>query len=366
MESVTVVDGEATKSAEPSGVMNEALFYQLVEAAIAAPSAENRHHIRFRRCSDSIEIIPDDTFLTDAPARHALYQMAVGAMVENIVITLAAEGSGASVQWHELADDRPVATVTIAERAGDLAATAALQAFIAQRCTNRTLRYSGQAMPAEQRTTLAQDAASPHCKVVWMDSRRLRSALMRVATLAERERYLSAELHSELYKDIRFDLGWRVGAEEGLAPATLGIEPLLRPVFKLLRHWKLIQVLNLFGMAYVLGFRAAKMPLLLAPDICVLTCDRTVTTCFFEAGRTLQRLWLAATRAGLSVQPFAASALYGLPGYPGVAEHLQRRIAEAWQAIAGEGVPVMVLRLGHARPPLQRALRPSPDRFVSR
>src|SRR3546814_19623339 len=70
----------------------------------------------------------------------------------------------------------------------------------------------------------------------WPQTPRERNAALRVIRQAETLRFRSPTLHAELFSSIRFSAGWHTACEEGLAPATLAVEPPVRPVFQALRH----------------------------------------------------------------------------------------------------------------------------------
>jgi hypothetical protein len=86
-----------------------------------------------------------------------------------------------------------------------------------------------------------------------------------------------------------------------------------------------------------------------------------------NAGQLLQRLWLRATLAGLSLQVFAAAPLYALEGSTAISPDLRQELSTGWARLCPAGRPFAVFRMGHAAAPSVRASRPGLDRFqVSR
>ena len=106
-------------------------------------------------------------------------------------------------------------------------------------------------------------AAAPiaDVRVHWLDDSNVRSQVLAVVFRAERERFRSRRLHTELFDAIRFDVGWKGPAETGLPPGSLEVEPPLRAVFRALRHWPLQRVANTLGAAQLLALRAPGCPL---------------------------------------------------------------------------------------------------------
>ena len=187
---------------------------------------------------------------------------------------------------------------------------------------------------------------------------------------AETERFHNQQLHEELFSAIRFDVGWHRACEEGLPPGALGVEPPLRGLFALLRHWPVMRLANRIGAYHVLGLRSCYLPCRLAPNLGLLAVKKTDTASVFEAGRAFQRLWLTATLQGRVLQPMPASALYALDGSTeeGIPNRLQQALKAGWQACLGGSIPLMLFRMGMAIPSSIKAGRPQPevesDRFV--
>jgi hypothetical protein len=81
-------------------------------------------------------------------------------------------------------------------------------------------------------------------------------------------------------------------------------------------------------------------------------------------GRALERVWLRATRLRVAFQPLAASALLALEGYRDVDATVRHRLAAGWREVAGDALPLMVFRMGHAAPASIRAGRPPVAAFL--
>jgi hypothetical protein len=181
---------------------------------------------------------------------------------------------------------------------------------------------------------------------------------------AETERFAVRSLHDDLFAAVRFDVGWKASAEEGLPPAALGVEPGVRWAFARLRDWPVMKALNLAGMHHFLGFRAASLPCRLAPHVGVLTTSLAPEPGSLVVGRALERVWLEAARRGLAFQPLAGAALLALPGYEAVRPATGQRLRQQWGSLTAE-TPLMVFRMGRATPPAVRSGRPPWERFAT-
>jgi hypothetical protein len=86
----------------------------------------------------------------------------------------------------------------------------------------------------------------------------------------------------------------------------------------------------------------------------------------FDTGRSFQRLWLAATSLGRVLQPMPASALYALDGArtEGIPAELQHILAEGWKDGLAGAIPLMLFRIGVAKPSSIVTERPQPEIFL--
>lgn len=332
---------------------------ELARAANAAPSADNRHVFRLAVDGEALCML-DTAALHEPPAhRRLLGLISVGAAVENLVLRgarlgltlqpqlLAAAGPGSPlVRFGVSAMPPPVATDP-------------MEAAIEQRHSNRQVRFRGPALAREQRELLgARCAAVPGASLAWLDEPVQRRAALALLRRAEAERFRNRTLHRELFEAIRFDVGWGASSDRGLPPGALGLPPPERLGFGLLRHWRLQRLGNLFGLHQLVGLRAADLPCRLAPHLVAITTAGNGQQEAVAAGRTLQRIWLAATALGLSCQVFAAAGLYAQEIATDVVPHLRSQLRQGWESLCPGRVVWMTMRLGFAAPAPVRAGRP--------
>ena len=138
----------------------------------------------------------------------------------------------------------------------------------------------------------------------------------------------------------------------------------MRTVFGALRHWELVRLLNGIGLHHVFGIRAAYLPCRLAPHVGALTTSLDLDTGAVATGAAFERVWLRTTLQGSSLQPLAGSALLALPECPGVSPSARRTLSEGWKRLTPGRTPLMVFRVGHARPPSVRAARRPLDDYI--
>lgn len=343
--------------------LSTAQFDSLTAAALAAPSADNKHVFRLESCAEGMRILATEDFLQARDSRRVLGLISLGAVFQNLQIRAAGLGLRLEAAW-DLDGGGGSRLIAILSASAMAAASDPLEPAIAVRHSNRRLRFRGPALSqSEQRQFAIESASVDATDVVWLDTPTLRTRSLRLIREAESERFRNEELHRELFDSIRFDVGWRASASEGLPVGALELPVFERPAFVALRKWPIQRAANLIGVHRFIGWRAAALPCRLAPHLCVVTADGPTEMAAVNAGRALQRLWLRATLSGLSLQVFAASPLYALDGSTAIGHELRDTLAAGWARLCPTGRPFAVFRMGYAAAPSVRAGRPGLDRF---
>jgi len=324
----------------------------ILESAILAPSADNHHRVRFRLDQDTLRVTYTEPKLPPPGGyNRALVLMSLGALVENL--TIAASRFGIRAVPSLLPDPNQLDWVLSIHLKPDQTVADPLWEMIPLRHTNRRVFFRGPGMVhAEQAELDAAAQSFPDCQLNWLDDSVIRNPVLRLMRRAETERFRTRALHEALFSAIHFETGWRASCPEGLPPGALGVEPLLRPVFALLRHWPVMRLANLLGAHYMLGWRACDLPCRLAPNLGLLTVKHSDDQSVFDVGRAFQRIWLTATSQGRVLQPMPASAIFALEGasIEGVPIDTQRSLADGWRTTLGEVIPLMLFRIGFAKP----------------
>lgn len=325
----------------------------ILESGILAPSADNRHRVRFDVDQAGVNVWHTGGELPEAGGyKRVLALLSLGAVSENLTVAASRFGIRAEpVLFPDPGKPDLIFKAVWKPWANRTEDTRPLWEEIPRRHTNRSLRYRGPGLPVEDRARLVRvTAASPGCGLAWLDASRPRRHALALMRLAEGERFRNRVLHEELFDAIRFDVGWQQSCDEGLPPGALAIEPPLRPAFALLRHWRIMRLVNLVGGYRVLGWRAADLPCRFAPHLAVISVRQPDDEAIFSAGRAFQRVWLAATQLGLVLQPLPASALYALEGarQEGIPDDLQQRLRKGWSAHLPGRYPIMLFRMGRA------------------
>jgi hypothetical protein len=343
---------------------------ELLAAGLLAPSAENKHELRFVVERDQVALVPTErASWAAAPHRELLTLMSFGAIVENIALMSARHGLLLEPALSLQARDGAVVLLRWRERPASIGALDPLADAVALRHTNR--RFYARA-PVESATLAALSQAAlgaDGARVRWLAAPDERRRALRAIRLAETERFKRRALHAELFGAVRFEAGWEGTLPEWLAPATLEVEPPARPMFGALRHWRAMRAAAWVGAPAMLGLRAGYLPAALSPHLGIVLArgDDDAATAF-SAGRAFQRLWLAAAAAGLALQPMAAATALARQHAggdwvsPSVQQELKRLLATLGPAVGEQ--PQMLFRLGRARAPSAVAGRRPLDDYL--
>lgn len=321
-------------------------------AGIAAPSADNSQPWRFAWRDDTLDLRIDagrSGGVSDT--RYVLSDLAAGTCLENMLLHGRSLGYRADWQLFPAPDD-PLWAARIQWR-HDLEHSPGepLAGAIARRCTDRGFPWRGAITPEVRSRLDAQAEALTGPRLWWPKTLRERKAALGLIRQAEALRFRSPTLHGELFSSIRFAAGWRSTCEEGLAPATLAVEPPLQPVFQALRRPRVMRMLNRLGAAPMLGWRSAWLPIRLSPGLGLIVIPSAARSDVLAGGRALQRVWLEATIQGLAVQPYAAAGVLGLSFVPiePAFERARARLRSALSDLCAPGCGLVFLRLGYAR-----------------
>jgi nitroreductase len=340
----------------------------VLASGLLAPSAENKHDLRFRVRADSVRLLATDhASWALQPHRQLLALLSFGAVVENIGLRSAQLGLDLTVSW--LPDPGEPGVVADLRWTAMTAASDPLCLAIPGRHTNRRFFHRGRLDPATLGRLSAAAEAVPGASLLWLDEKAGRSMALTAIRLAETERFRRRELHRELFDAVRFETGWQRTTTEWLPPAALEVELPMRLPFALLRHWPLMHAAAWIGAHHMLGLRTGWLPCALAPHLgLIVATGQRDDLANLKAGRAFQRVWLAAAAEGLALQPMAAATALSVQtlGDGWVSAGVKARLQALLAAICGalDAQPYLLFRLGRAEAPSAVTQRRPVDDYI--
>jgi nitroreductase len=339
-------------------------FKEILESAILAPSGDNCQPWEFVIHGNRIDIfnLPEkDTSLFNYRQRASL--VAHGALIENILIASSALGYETKLSiLPDRANPNLVATVELEESGpGD----EPLYPFISQRSTNRK-PYKPLPLTEEQRQILVNSSKSVGAgEVRLVESEGGKRAVAKVIGVNDRLVFENCRLHAFLFEHIRWSDEKARQTRDGLDIRTLELAPLDALAFRMFRNWFLMQQLNKIGITRIIARQAEKLAFS-ASALGMVTVGGAADADFLEGGRLVQRVWLEATRLGLSFQPMTgivflmqriAEGEIGLlsPDQVTLIGEARRKLTGAFD-LTSETV-ILMFRVGRNSSPSARSLR---------
>ena len=129
----------------------------MVRAGVQAPSADNRHQVRFEISNDSLRLWGDSEFsATTQPHRRVLTLVSVGAVIENVLLKAGELGWACEIA-NVLDPSRPGFVAEIRWKGAHPAAPDQLCEAILRRHTNRRF-YRGPRVDAQGLASLESEA----------------------------------------------------------------------------------------------------------------------------------------------------------------------------------------------------------------
>jgi len=184
--------------------------------------------------------------------------------------------------------------------------------------------------------------------------------------VSDRLRFEQEPFHRELFKQLRLTPAEAEQTRDGLDIRTLALPPGGRLVLRLIRHWPVLRAANWFGASALLAMPSI-LSVICSGAVGLLSVDQPTAINFLEGGRAFQRLWLAATAAGLQLQPLGSLPIFlahldQLGGekltksQQSRAKKVEHRFLELVPELKGRTL-LMAFRIGYGKPPRYRSLR---------
>jgi UDP:flavonoid glycosyltransferase YjiC (YdhE family)/nitroreductase len=340
------------------------IVQELVRAAILAPSSANCQPWRFAWDGEALEIFID-------PMRSNPFfdfvnvdtWIALGAVLANMEAVAARRGLGLWVEtFPEDARNGLWARVRATARPS---ASGPLAAMIPARATNRR-PYRRTPVPPDARAELERWAAAPGLRLDWIDTPAGISEAARAHGLFHRLLFDNPGIWLSIAPWIRRTEDEEYARRDGMGLRSLELGPVVRWIFRRLLGpggRLLARCLGAARWAEAGARRVGESGGLYG----LITAEAMAPGPFLEGGRAFQRLWLAATARGLSIQPLAGVLLLDYRrrfADGGGFNDRERAVVDAAAAALTRGtpafaqrVPVMLFRVGYADPPSARAMR---------
>jgi molybdopterin/thiamine biosynthesis adenylyltransferase len=348
----------------------DATIEALLEAARLAPSGGNEQPWRWSRAGSELRLIPERRFGESLlNHRDKATFLALGAAAENVV--LRAHELGVAVRLDPPAADQPSPLcrfrffpASARVEAAEAHDWDALASFIERRQTNRR-RVTPAPLAPDVLAELARPLAGlSGCTLHFATLRPAIAEIAEVAARADRIRMLHPDGHRDLVREIRWTKEEAERERDGIDLSSMELTAGEHAGLRMLRFERVAELLRTWKRGRSLE-RLTRNAVLASSAVGLITAPADSIESRFAAGRALERVWLNATRLGLSLQPHTASILLFARAFGGGASDfdaetmgelfgLQARLRGVFQPTGNE---LFLFRLFPGCEPLGRSLR---------
>jgi N-acetylglutamate synthase-like GNAT family acetyltransferase len=177
-----------------------------------------------------------------------------------------------------------------------------LSSQLAIRCTNRRCVQRQTVSPAKLNELTGAVRSVPGADLQWLTEPAELERIGDLIAAGDRLRTLHPTLHSEMFKEIRWDRQEVESRRDGLDVETLGLsEPDLAGL-RMCRLWPPLQLLKDLGLGRKLE-SLSRDSIRAASAVGLITMQQSRPVDYFNGGRALQRMWLSATQRNIAVHP---------------------------------------------------------------
>ena len=351
------------------------IITSIIADAVHAPSGENAQPWKFAVQGNTLFLFnkkDDENIFFNA--NEIASNFSHGAVLEIITIsashysyrtdiTLFPENIEAVFTFKD-GDTTPVASITFIQES---ISEDALYPYITSRCTNRNSYKNKVLTPHETRELLdvCEDDELGDCTII-NDKSTLRK-LAKVVSNNERLIFENKTLHDFLYKHIIWDKKDE-NKSSGFYIKTLESSMMKILTMKMLKSWTLVSFLNtFFNFGKVIAI-ISQIKYTNSGSFGLISVKGSSPTDFIQAGRTAERVWLTATKLGLSMQP-STGILYLQKNLKHSSSYFSqgniRLIEETCSTISDifndHNNLCMLFRIGHSERPRYVATRTTPE-----
>lgn len=343
---------------------------KILEYAVNAPSGNNSQPWKFEIKENKIYIhnVLDGDVTPYNFDQKGSY-IAHGALIENISIIAAKRGYEAKTELFPNKNNPDNIAIISLEKG--VAKEDPLFNYIADRATNRRMYKKTPLKPEHKDEILkSEKEVIGGGEIRLLDGREEIEKIAWALGLHERLIFENQMIHNIVFSSILWSEKENFEKRKGLYIKTKfpDTPSFLLPVMKIFGKWSIVKILNKIGFPEKIHKQSAAS-CISSSALCAILVNNEENENFLRGGRLLQRIWLKATKLGLSIQPMT-----GIPylarrifsGNPdGFSPEQIKIIKQADEIIDGifnkdNKTMVMIFRIGYDEKPPVKTLKLPP------
>jgi len=343
------------------------IFIEILRDACQAPSGDNTQPWKFKVVGNSISIInvPEkDTSLFNW--QQVTNHIALGACIENLRIS--AENHGFHVNLKLFPDTNNSLVVAKAVLTSDASIHNNLAPLIKMRASNRKKYYTKQ-IEQEKLLELAALANNIGGRVVFVTNRAKLKKIAHIVSTGEKLALENKSIHDFLFEHVTWTKE-EDAKKHGFFIDTFEFTPPQKIIFKLFKNWNILKLFIPLGFSNFVAKDMERVHTTSAAFGAVVLSSSSAEK-QLNVGILLERLWLTATKLGLSLQPTTTVHFIGARVLSGESDGLslnhQNLLCENYTALTKEfGINRadkfgFIFRLGYADSPSATTTRFEPE-----
>ncbi|HVW13301.1 MAG TPA: Rv1355c family protein [Mucilaginibacter sp.] len=281
-------------------------IHDLVRAACAAPSTGNDQPWKWLYRRGALYLFHDEyRSFSFGDYRKAASFISFGAAFENLSIHALNAGLQPDIKFFGSQDQKLVAVIrfrTVTDKM-EQQLLQPLDRAIYHRFTNRN-QAPKSSLTSEIYSELSRYAESlPGARLRIFTDEPVLTRLAEIIGLCDRVRLLSTEGHHDfVHREMRWTTDEAERERDGIDIKTLGLSNSQMAALGVIKDERVVRALNELDGGKALDM-LAKRTVATASALCLLTVPGHELRNYFDGGRSMERLWLAATNLGLAVHP---------------------------------------------------------------
>src|SRR3989338_3565251 len=286
------------------------LILGLLAQGILAPSADNLQPWKFRIEHETVQLFLDQNRIENfCDVGNFAPYVSAGAVIENLRVAASYHGYQIETRYFpEPENGLYVAKLSFrkTEHISSIHCPA-----LSLRMTNRNLydqRKKIDPTILERFSHLISERTG--FRLAWMErSNRLYGQLVRLVGRADQIRFENRRLHGDFFQVLRLNTQEVKQSRDGLDVATLGAGPLATLLFRFIRSWRRLEMMNVFGFSRLLNI-FAKIQMHSSQAAGLLIAPNQEPISYVWGGELMQRLWHEMTSYGMVLQPMEAIPIF--------------------------------------------------------
>jgi molybdopterin/thiamine biosynthesis adenylyltransferase len=303
----TLIDGSQLEKEANCIIPKADTIRKIVHAACAAPSTGNDQPWKWLYNKGTLYLFHDEfrSFSFGDFQKMASF-ISLGAAYENLYINALALGIEPILQFlPNRSSEKLVASINFKQLNNneDAVFLMSLSQKIFERSTNRTSAPKAN-IPLNTLNLLSVFAESINgAKVQWFTNEDDLDTFAKIIGACDRIRLLNQAGHYDfVHKEMRWTKEDADNSKDGIDIRTLGLSNSQLAALSVIKDEHVIRTLKDFNGGHALDM-LAKRTMADASALCMITLPEYNLKNFFEGGRSMERLWLAATNLNLAVHP---------------------------------------------------------------